>query len=513
LAAAGSHFLRGAADRPAQRQRVVRYAILAPGGGKTMDSKAIDRSDDLPRHGSGPNVAARLGLWDTVSIILGIVVGTAIFRSSTVVFQSVSGPAAALGVWLVGGIVSWCGAVCYAELATAFPRDGGDYEYLSRAFGRWCGFLFGWAQLTTVISGNIGIMAYAFADYGVRHWPAAGPYAVWLAIVPIVALSLLNSCGVVAGKVAQNLFTLLKILGLALVVFAGVVAFVTPSTTIAVQTEPRQTDFGLALVFVLYAFGGWSHAAYVAAEVRDERRNIPRALMLGILGVTLVYLAVTAAYLLGLGFDAASQTSTPATDVVEHIVGPWGGRAISFLVMLSALGAINGMILTGTRVYATLGSDYPPLAWLGTWNRRDAAPIAAIATQAVASVALVLLVGTAVGRDLCDAVIRTLNLDPVDWKDFLGGFELLVAGSAPVFWTFFLLTGLSVFQLRRKYPTIERPFRIPLFPLPPVVFCMASAYMLYSSLAYAEWLSLIGIVPLTIGAIVWLFIRRTASTN
>lgn len=480
-----------------------------------MNTPAAESSGDRAGPGSNAGVTARLGLWDTVSIILGIVVGTAIFRSSTEVFRSVPGPAAALGIWLVGGLVSWCGAVCYAELATTFPRDGGDYEYLSRAFGRWCGFLFAWTQLATVISGNIGIMAYAFADYAVRLQPAAATYAVPLAIVPILVLSLLNACGVVAGKSAQNLFTTLKICGLALVALAGVAAcfLQSPATTPTDAISPPETNFGLALVFVLYAFGGWSHAAYVAAEVRDERRNIPRALVLGIVAVTLVYLVVIAAYLLGLGFHGARSTSTPAADVVERVVGPWGGQAICLLVMLSALGAINGMILTGTRIYATLGADYPPLAWLGTWNRRDAAPIAAIALQAVAAVALVLLVGTTLGRNFCDAVIRTMNADAIEWNDFLGGFELLVAGSAPVFWTFFLLTGLSVVRLRKLYPTIERPFRIPFYPLPTIVFCIASAFMLYSSLAYAQWLSLIGIVPLMLGAIVWRCLRHFAPTN
>jgi APA family basic amino acid/polyamine antiporter len=476
--------------------------------------------DALPGD-AAPPVAARLGLWDTVSIIIGIVVGTAIFRSSTLVFQSVSGPGSALAIWLLGGVISWCGAVCYAELATAFPRDGGDYEYLSRAYGRWCGFLFGWAQLTTVISGNIGIMAYAFADYGVRLWPGAKGYMVWLAIVPILLLSLLNAVGVVAGKSAQNLLSVLKVVGLSGVVLAGVWTFgsydvssLTPATTTA---PPQETNFGLALVFVLYAFGGWSHAAYVAAEVRDERHSLPRGLVLGILGVTIIYLAVTAGYLLGLGIEGARNTPTPAADVLERAVGPWGGHAISLLVMLSALGAINGMILTGTRIYATLGADFPALAWLSTWtsrgteNQRDAAPVVAIAAQAAASVALVLVVGTQTGRDLCDAALSSIGMSPLRWADYFGGFETLVAGSAPVFWGFFLLTGIGVFVLRWRHPEVERPFRIPLFPLPPLVFSAASGYMLYSSLDYAGWLTLLGVVPLVAGVGVWFCVRSGAN--
>lgn len=464
---------------------------------------------DESRELSAP-VAPRLGLWDTVSIIIGIVVGTAIFRSSTAVFQNVTSSSMAVAVWLLGGLVSWCGAVCYAELATTYPRDGGDYEYLNRAFGRWAGFLFGWAQLTTVVSGNIGIMAYAFADYALRLWPKLQGAAVWITLAPIVLLSLTNAIGVVAGKSTQNLLSLLKIAGLVGVVVAGCYASTLPAPPLPASTQTDKPSFGLAMVFVLYAFGGWSHAAYVAAEVRDERHSLPRALVLGIVGVTVIYLAVTAAYLLALGLEGARATATPAADVLERAVGPWGGRAISLLVMLSALGAINGMILTATRIYATLGADYPALGWLANWNRRHAAPLAAIAVQAAVAMLLVLAVGTEAGRNACDAALQAIGLNRLPWEDFFGGFETLVAGSAPVFWAFFLLTGLAVFILRVIHPTIDRPFRIPWFPLPPLVFCTASAYMLYSSVQYARWLSLLGVAPLALGLVVWLAIRSTS---
>src|SRR3954453_10448013 len=134
-------------------------------------------------------VAPRLGLWDAVSIIIGIVVGTAVFRAPSQVFDNAGGPWIAMALWLGGGVLAWCGAACYSELATTYPRDGGDYEYLNRAFGSWCGFLFSWAQLTTIISGNIGIMAYALADYAVRIWPSLSTHSLWLILTPIVALS------------------------------------------------------------------------------------------------------------------------------------------------------------------------------------------------------------------------------------------------------------------------------------------------------------------------------------
>ncbi len=169
-------------------------------------------------------IQPRLGLWDAVSIIVGIVVGTAIFRTASVVFDNANGPWTAMGLWLAGGILAWCGAMCYAELATAYPRDGGDYEYLNRAFGPWYGFLFASAQITTVISGNIAIMAYAFADYAARMSPALKDHALWLTLGPIVALSALNAVGVVAGKVTQNFLTAVKVVGLGGIVVAGLIS-------------------------------------------------------------------------------------------------------------------------------------------------------------------------------------------------------------------------------------------------------------------------------------------------
>jgi amino acid transporter len=455
-------------------------------------------------------IAPRLGLWDAVSIIVGIVVGTAIFRSPAAVFANSSGAWEALALWLVGGALSWCGAICYAELATAYPRDGGDYVYLTRAFGPWCGFLFCWAQLTIVLSGNIAIMAYAFADYGMKVWPSWRGNDIWFAIAAVVALSTLNAIGLVVGKLAQNVLTFTKVIGLAALVLIGIYVSTTTNQQPQAEAAVNGTStpaMGLALVFVLYAYGGWNHAAYVAAEVRDQRRNLPRALVLGLAAIAIIYLAVNAAYVAVLGFDAARQTQTPAADVLERVVGAPGARAISLLVMLSALSAINGMILTGSRVYATWGADYPALSWLGAWNRRAAAPLTAIAAQAAIAVALIVLVGTEAGRGSFDAALINIGIAPLPWSKFFGGFETLVAGSTPVFWIFTLLTAVAVFVLRFRDPSTERPFKIPLFPLPPIIFCATCLFMLWASVTYARWLTLLGFMPLVVGVVLCVFMR------
>lgn len=442
------------------------------------------------------NLPARLGLWDAVSIIVGIVVGVSIFRAPPLVFSNTAGPWAAIGAWLLGGVLSFIGALCYAELATTYPRIGGDYVYLTRAFGRWMGFLFGWAHVAVILPANIGIMAYAFADYAGPFFGLDARAAPWLAVAAVAVLSVLNLCGIVFGKFVQNILTIAKILGLLAIIGAGFAAGGASWKAV----EPVQgPGFGLAMVFVLYAYGGWNDSAFAAAEVRDRERNIPRALLLGTAGITAIYLLANLAYLASLGFEGARAASAPAASVLQNAVGEWGGKAISVIVMASALGAINGLIFTGARVYAALGADHRAFAVLGKWNYRIDAPVWSLLTQGLITFLLILAVGTYAGRDAIDASLRAVHLPIIPWDKYFGGFDTLIAGTAPVFWAFFLLTGLSLFVLRWKDSDLPRVFSAPLYPLTPLAFCLTSAYMLYSSATYARGISLLGIVPLLLG--------------
>lgn len=472
-------------------------------------------------------IAPTLGLWDAVSIIVGIVVGTAIFKSPTMVFQNVTGPWAAIGVWLLGGILSLNGALCYSELATTYPRSGGDYHYLSQAFGRWMGFLFGWAQLSVILTASIAAMAYAFADYAVRLWhqdPSETSATLWLAIGSIVILSVMNLLGVLFGKVVQNLLSAVKILGLLGVVVAGTLyAFLVqePSERLVSDTSLQGPGLGLALVFVLYAYGGWNDTAFVAAEVKKQKRNLPLALFVGIGLITFIYLLVITAYMMVLGFEGARETPTPAADVMTFAFSHWGesagrlgGSAISALVMVSALGAINGLILTGSRIYASLGADHRVFASLAYWNQNRGAPVMALVAQGAIAVLLVLAVGTVQAQQTLDAILRALGLQALPWGQYGGGFEMLVSATAPVFWIFFFLTGISLFVFRVIDAERPRPFRTPLFPLPPIIFCATCAYMFYSSITYAKALSVIGLLPLAIGLpLYWLSERPRQNNN
>ena len=442
---------------------------------------------------------------------MGIVVGTAIFKTPSLVLQHVSSEWQSHMLWVLGGGLSLCGALCYAELATSLSRNGGEYVYLSRAYAPWLGFLFGWAQLTVVHSGTVGSMGYAFADYAMKVWTFPEQANAWLAAGAIVLLTILNLIGATAGKRVQNLLSSAKVLGLVGVIAAGITA---PDTVELQSTSggTATTSLGLALVFVLYAYGGWNDTAYVAAEVQHRERNLPRALLMGITGITVIYLLVNLACVRVLGIDAARLTLTPAADVMERLLGPAGRRGVSLLVMISALGAINGMIFTGARVYGVMSQDHRLFARFSHSRARLGAPVFALIAPGMVALLLILGVGTEYGQSLIDRFLGFVSVPGLPWKQFSGGFETLVAGTAPVFWSFFLLSGIAVFVLRWREPELDRPFRIPGYPIPPVIFCLVCAYMLYSSVDYARWLSLLGFVLLASGVPLIGWIRSSHDT-
>jgi APA family basic amino acid/polyamine antiporter len=436
---------------------------------------------------------APLGLWDVVSIMLGIVVGAGIYETPPLVLQNVAGPWEALAAWALGGVMSLVGAFCFAELAAAYPHSGGDYVYLTRAFGAWLGFLFAWFQLVIIRAANIAMMAFVFVDYAasISNVPFAWQW-VW-ASAAVVFLTLLNLLGVVFGKRTQNVLTLAKVIGLACVLVVG---FTVEWNTGSVQARHGAEHFGrpslaTAMVLVLLTYGGWNDAAFVAAEVRGGPRNIARALVVGTAAITLLYLLLNAAFLWGLGFDQARQSHAIAADLLEHRLGPWGGRAIALLVMVSALGAINGMLFSGARVYASLGVDHPVFAWLGRVHQRTRTPWGALIVQSAISLALIGVVGTPAGRAFVNDALKGAGLSAIQWEGH-GGFEVLSVVTTPLFWLFFLGSGLSVFVLRQRDPHLPRPFTVPLYPEVPLLFCGMCAYMIWAGITYAQAIHLLG---------------------
>lgn len=432
---------------------------------------------------------APLGLWDTVSLIVGIIIGVGIFKAPGEVFLNLGGPWAVLGAWTLGGILSLVGALCFAELASTYPRSGGEYVYLTRAYGSAVGFLFAWAQLAVIRTGaGIAALAYIVAEAASQLVDLSDAGLVATAVVVIAALSLVNVLGTIPGKHTQNWLTIAKVVGLAGLVLAGFF-LARPAASGAPAAAPVAAgSFWMAMIFVMYTYDGWNEASYVAGEVHQWRRTVPLALVLGTGAVMAIYLLVNSAILVGLGFATAHTVPAPVTTMVSEALGPQGGNAMRLLIIISALGAISGTIFAGARLYAELGADHGLFAPLSRWSHRWQSPAGALWFQAAISIVTVVAVG------LCGFGQR--------------GFDVLVTVTAPVFWLFFLLTGLALFVLRIKEPDIERPFRVPGYPFTPLVFCGWCTYMLAGSVIYAKAQGLIGLGILAVGLPLYVLSRK-----
>jgi amino acid transporter len=258
----------------------------------------------------------------------------------------------------------------------------------------------------------------------------------------------------------------------------------------AAAAAPATSNFGFMMVLILLTYGGWNEAAYVSSELRDVKRNMVKALLLSISVITVLYVLINWAYLRALGLAGAGQSSQIASDVMRLAFGETSAKAIGLMVAISALTSANASIFTGARTAYALGRDFKPFAFLGRWSVNSGTPVQALLIQGGIALALVLFA--------------------TQKKD---GLRLMADYTAPVFWLFFLLTGIALFILRRKEPHHERPFRAPLFPITPLLFCAASAYLLYSALNYAGRGTIAGVAVLAVGALLLPFVTRQSDTN
>jgi amino acid transporter len=415
---------------------------------------------------SQPDSAQPLRLlhpFSAIALIVGIVVGAGIFKTPSLV-AGISGDAGwALVLWVVGALISIAGALCYAELCTAYPNAGGDYHFLQSAFGRDLSFMYGLSRATIINTGSIALLAFVFGDYMSTLIPL-GAYssAIW-ALAVVVLLTLVNVAGLNASSRVQTLLTVLEVLGLLAVVVAGFWVDAPASGAISWFVQaPAPAQWGLCLVFVLLTFGGWNESAYVSAELRGGPRTMVWVIVASMAALTAIYLLVNLALLMGLGLKGLASSKTAASDLLGLAFGPWAHKALGLFVAIAALTSINATMIVGARTNFAVGRDWNALRKLGQWQLQLGSPRQALWMQAFISIALILL-----GTQEAD------------------GFSAMVEFTAPVFWGFLFLVGLSVIWLRQTDGQTERPFKVPLYPLLPLIFCSACAWLTYSSITYA----------------------------
>jgi APA family basic amino acid/polyamine antiporter len=434
-----------------------------------------------------------LSEWDAAAIIIGIIIGVGIFRVPGDVARQMPSTMWILGLWLLGGILSLVGAFCYAELSAAFPRTGGDYVYLSMAYGRWAGFLFGWAKLVVIRTGSIAAMAIVFAEYMGRFFSSGAEEGLFvhvpvaLAIFGITLLTVINIIGLRFGRDVQNFLTVVKLLALGALILLPVLLSKGSAGNFQVTGAMPQdrgffSAFGAAMVLVLWTYGGWSESALVAGEVRDPSRALPRSLILGTLTVTLVYVLTNVMFLYVYPATDMAGSKVIGADVGAAVIGPVGGDFVAILVVISTFGALNGLILTGARITYAAGQDHPVFFWLGRSNERYGTPALALVVQGLVACGLVII---------------------------LRQFEDLVYWTGFAVWLFYGMVGASLYILRRKYPDVERPYRTWGYPVTPLLFVLVCAAMMVSSVwAVQEW-ALLGAALILVGLPVYLAFGRT----
>ena len=436
---------------------------------------------------SGPRTtvgyARRIGLFSGTMLVVGGIIGSGIFLNPAIVAQRVGSARLIMLTWLIGAGVALLGAFIFAELGARRPAAGGGYVYLRDAFGALPAFLYGWALLLAIATGAAAAVAVTFANYASPLWglgPAAEP---WLAAGAIALLSAINIVGVRPGTLTQNVFTLLKLAAIIVLVIGAVVgpAPAASALPLAHATTPLVVAIGTALVPVLFAYGGWQQTNFVAEEMVDVERNLPRALIIGVAIVAIVYLAVNLTYLRVLGVPALAASRAPAAEVMGAWFGDAGRRVIAAGIAVSTFGFLNLVILVTPRVYQAMARDGLFFARFAELHPRFRTPAAAILVQGLWAIGL--LLSGSYGQ----------LLDYVTFAD----------------WIFFGFTAATLFVYRRD-ASAAPGYRAPFHPLSTLLFCAACVYVVAGAVASNPRNALYGTLLLAAGVPVFLFWSRRA---
>ena len=411
-----------------------------------------------------PGLPRQLGLWSAIAVVVGSTIGSGIFRTPASIANRLPGPLPLFGVWVAGGILALCGALTLAEVAGAYPNTGGIFDFIRRAWGRLPAFLFGWAEVSVIRAASLGAISTTFAEYFLRvlkHDPSTAPYKEYVHYIAAAAIAItagFNYVGLRSGSLVQNITTLAKYFGLLfIVVLALGFGFTHGGATHFTPAVPPASfslgAFGLALVSVLWAYDGWADLTFVSGEIVKPRRNIPRALLIGTGLVIGIYLLANVAYLAMFSVDEMRVSKLVAADAAARVMGAGGVAFVAITVMLSTFGTLNGSILTSPRVFYAMADEGLFFEKFRAVHTRFQTPYLAILLTAGLGVVFVML--------------RT--------------FEQLADTFVTAIIPFYALGVAAIYRLRKR-SDYSPPFKVPLYPLTPVLFVLAIIYLLVNQL-------------------------------
>lgn len=429
-----------------------------------------------------------LGPWQTASVVVGMVVGAGIFRTASVVAADLESPLLIYAAWALGGIFALAGALCYAELSSAYPDQGGDYRFLQEAFGDNIAFLFAWSRFAIIFTASAAMLAFVGADYLAQLIPMDQTARAMVGAVVIVILSAINLRGIKTSARSQVALVTLDVVALLALGAAALwlIASGAPAPASGSGTEEvfSARGFGAAMVFVMLAYGGFNDAATLSAEVRRPR-DMTIAMVGGMGAVTLLYLLANWAYVHGLGAAGLAASDAPAAALMLRAFGPLGETLMVAAVGIATLAVINALVIVGGRTLYAAAADEPALGRFAVWDERTGVPRTAILAQAALTLAL------------------------IAWGAWTrGGFATMVDYMAPVYWLFLTLSALSLLVLRYRRPDTPRPYKVPFFPWMAILFAGGSAFVTFASIAYVGWTgSLISFGMLALGLVLRFVLR------
>lgn len=424
-----------------------------------------------------------LGPWDVIAINIGIVIGVGIFRVPSEVARYLPSAPLIILAWFLGGLICLLGAFCYSELASSIPETGGNYIYLQRSYGKLTAFLFGWTEVLVIRPGSIAAVAFIFAEYFKSFFSFEKIPLKFIAVSIVFILSLINILGLKPAKRFQNLSTFTKVFALVGIILFGISLrkgsssnFYSGTTLPATQILPL---LGLALIPVLWTYGGWHESTYVSGEIRDYKTSLPFSLIRGTLLISSIYIMINLVYIYLVPAEEIMHTDLIASKAMQILWRDTGRKILEGLVLISSLGCINGMILTGGRLTYCLGKDNRIFRYLEEINQHFSTPSRSILFNALWATGLII------------------------W----GTFNRLLFFTGIVVWLFFALVISGLFILRHKFPQMERPFKTPGFPFTPLVFILICSSLVVNTLFHYPWQSLAGIT-LTLSGIPIFFFQK-----
>jgi APA family basic amino acid/polyamine antiporter len=430
------------------------------------------------------NLAKELTLYGLIMVAIGSCIGSGIFVTPAQIAGLIPSSGLILLVWALGGLITLTGALTFGELGSLFPKAGGIYVFLKEAYGGWLGFLYGWAYLVIITSGSIAVISLAFAHYLSVFIPMDNTWKTIVSIITISMLTTLNVFRAKFGEIFANIFTGLKIVGILIIICAGFffgnsgLSFRDPG--LAASSHAGLSSFGVALTGVLFSYGGWQHASFLAGETRNPSRNVPIAMITGAVVVTLIYLLVNTSYMLLLPVNTIVSSEKVAAEAVSTII-PYGGMLVAGLIAVSTFGTIGIYTLSAPRIYYAMAADGLFFREIAKVHPRFRTPVNAIIIQSVWSIILLL---------------------------FWGTLENLITYTVSIEWIFFTLAAIGIFIFRKRLKHAERTYKTSGYPVTPLVFIMINIWFVINIMINKPLHMAVGFGFLLLGVPFFLYFKR-----